>query len=233
MSVTAIIPARGGSKGITRKNLQTIDGVSLIGRAVNSAKRAKSVDRVYVSTDSHEIALEAEKHAAVSIIRTDELSLDSTSSEAVIQDAIPRIGAIEIVVFVQCTSPFIESSDIDEAVAMVRDGGYDSVFSAVEDHGFRWERNGEFLRPILHSSKNRPRRQDLPNRFLETGAFYVFRSEGFQKARSRFFGRIGLVLVNKLHQIDIDTIQDLDMARKLAKIISKRETVSDWDPLDP
>lgn len=226
MTVVALIPARGGSKGIKDKNLQEIEGVTLIGRAVKSAMAAKSVGAVYVSTDSTRISVEAERWGAVSIVRPPELSVDTASSESAILHALQKIENVHLVVFVQCTSPFIFSADIDKAIDLVRRGKYDSVFSSVEDHGFRWELDGDSLQPLMHNSKERLRRQELPERFMETGAFYVFTAEGFLTSGSRFHGRVGHVVVNPLSQIDVDNDNDLQRARKLA-------TLLDHDSRDP
>lgn len=217
MSVVAIIPARGGSKGVKDKNLQKIGGVSLIGRAVRSAKLAQNINKVFVSTDSIEISKEAEKFGAETIFRPTAISGDEASSELALHHALSVIERVKSVVFIQCTSPFIQSTDLEQAVDLVNNKVFDSVFSAVEDHGFRWELQGDSLMPIGHSMKLRPRRQDLPSRFLETGAFYAFSSDGFLESNSRFHGRVGHVLVDKFFQIDIDDYEDLKQAQKISQ----------------
>lgn len=217
MNAVAIIPARGGSKGIKDKNLQEVGGVSLVGRAIRSAKLAQKIQEVYVSTDSPVIAEEAKRWGAKTIARPPEISTDESSSESAIQHAMGQIGETSIIVFIQCTSPFIKSTEIDRAVEMIESDKYDSVFSAVEDHGFRWQENGDGLEPLGHNTQIRPRRQELPNRFLETGAFYAFRSEGFLNAGSRFHGRVGHVLLNKFLHVDIDEDGDIRWARQISK----------------
>ena len=216
MMNVAIIPARGGSKGIKDKNLQEVGGVSLVGRAIRSAKLAQSIREVYVSTDSPLIAEEAKRWGGKTIIRPADLSADESSSESAIKHALEQIGEVGIVVFIQCTSPFIRGAELDLAVEFVKSGKYDSVFSAVEDHGFRWQETTEGLVPIGHSVANRQRRQELPKRFLETGAFYVFRSKGFMEAGSRFHGSVGNVLVDKTFRIEIDDFEDLSQSRAIA-----------------
>ena len=212
----AIIPARGGSKGITDKNLQPVHGVPLVTRAIRSALGAIHIDRVYVSTDSERIAAVAESAGAHVIKRPHDLADDTASSESAVLHALEQLPEAKTVVFIQCTSPFIDPQDLDTAVQKVRDGLFDSVFSAVEDHGFRWvERNGE-MEPIGHSHNNRPRRQDLGTQMLETGAFYVFSANGLKDSGSRFHGRIGAVRVAKREALEIDSLEDLQIARELA-----------------
>lgn len=212
----AIIPARGGSKGITDKNLQPVAGVPLVSRAVRAARASAHIDEVYVSTDSEKIASVARSEGAGVIERPEEISGDTASSESAILHAISELPEADIVVFIQATSPFISSADLDLACEMVSSGSFDMVFSGVEDHGFRWEeREGEF-HPLGHEASSRPRRQDLPHRVLETGAFYVFRASGITESGSRFHGRIGVVEVTRETAIEIDSYDDLELARRIA-----------------
>lgn len=216
MSTVAIIPARGGSKGITDKNLQPVHGVPLVARAIRAALGAVTIDRVYVTTDSDRIAAVAESNGAHVIKRPVEISDDQASSESAILHALEQLTDVSLVVFIQCTSPFIDPHDLDRATRMVIDGECDVAFSALEDHGFRWELRSGYLDPLGHELGKRPRRQDLPKRVLETGAFYVFRPSGIESSGSRFHGRIKAVEVTRREALEIDTLEDLQMARELA-----------------
>jgi YrbI family 3-deoxy-D-manno-octulosonate 8-phosphate phosphatase len=219
----AIIPARGGSKGIIDKNLQSVHGVPLVVRAIRSCLDAVSIDQVFVTTDSERIASIAESHGARVIRRPNDLASDESSSEDALLHALRDIPDATTVAFVQCTSPFIDPRDIDRAVALVADGSFDSVFSGLPDHSFRWEETADGWHPVGHDMAERPRRQDLPPRVIETGAFYVFTSDGFQAAGSRFHGRVGVVAVSPGHAIEIDTADDLQIARELNPRVDRRE----------
>lgn len=120
--VVAVIPARGGSKGVPGKNLRRVGGVSLVARAAASCLAAGSIDEVYVSTDDDEVAAEARAAGGSVIDRPADLAGDLASSESALLHALDVLGAagrsVDIVVFVQCTSPFIAASDLDAAVAM-------------------------------------------------------------------------------------------------------------------
>jgi len=213
----AIIPARGGSKGITDKNLQPVGGIPLIARAIRSALASPAIDEVYVSTDSDRIA-EAARVAEVGVIaRPEDISGDTASSESAILHAITELPEAEIVVFIQATSPFIDPADLSKACDMVTSGEFDMAFSGVEDHGFRWEEHDGVFHPIGHEASSRPRRQDLPHRILETGAFYVFRASGIVESGSRFHGRIGVVEVARHNAMEIDSYDDLELARRIAQ----------------
>lgn len=212
----AIIPARGGSKGIIDKNLQSVRGVPLVVRAIRSCQDAFTIERVYVSTDSERIAQVADSHGARVIRRPRELATDQSSSEDALLHALDNIPDATTIAFIQATSPFIGFRDLDRAVKLVDSGDYDVVFSGVEHHSFRWEETEDGWQPVGHSMAHRPRRQDLPPTVIETGAFYVFTREGFLSAKSRFHGRVGVVEVSSRDAFEIDTPEDLQLAREIS-----------------
>lgn len=223
MVSVAIIPARGGSKGIIDKNLQSVRGVPLVVRAIRSCLQAFSIDRVYVTTDSERIASVAESNGARVIRRPRELAADDSSSEDALLHALDDIPDATTVAFVQCTSPFIDPRDLDRATKMVTAGEFDVVFSGLVDHTFRWEKGDAGWHPVGHDMAKRPRRQDLPERVIETGAFYVFTRDGFVAAKSRFHGRVGVVEVSPREALEIDTHDDLQMAREIGQHSEARE----------
>lgn len=239
-TAVAIIPARGGSKQIPRKNLERVGGVPLVARAVHAARAAACFDLVIVSTDDDEIAVAAEEAGARVIRRPAELSGDTATSEAAILHALDELERegerFEVVAFLQATSPFLPSAALADAVAEVQQGESDSVFSAVETYGFLWRRGADgTAEAINHEAGHRPRRQDREPHYLETGAFYVFRFDGFRTHRHRFFGRIGIAPVSEETAIEIDDAAQLQAARALAVLhespvrIPVRAVVTDFD----
>jgi YrbI family 3-deoxy-D-manno-octulosonate 8-phosphate phosphatase len=228
--VAAIIPARGGSKQVPRKNLARVGGVPLIERAVRAAAAAEGVDMVVVSTDDDEIAAVAVAAGARIIRRPAEISGDTASSESAILhalDELDRAGEpVDIVAFLQVTSPFLPSAALAAGIADVQAGTYDSAFSAHETYGFLWRRDESGAAvAVNHEASHRPRRQDREPHHLETGAFYVFRADGFRTHRHRFFGRIGIVEVPEETALEIDDAQQLAMATALAATIDKPEAI--------
>jgi len=225
----AVIPARGGSKGVPRKNLRRVGGIPLIGRAIAAARAADRIDRVVVSTDDPQIAAVAREWGAEVVMRPDELSGDTASSESAVGhalDELARFGVgVDIVILLQATSPFIDPADLDAAVERVSAGESDTVFSAVESWGFLWRTapNGGSARAravgINHDHRRRPRRQEREPEFLETGAFYVMDAAGFRQAKHRFFGSIGVALVPGAHAIEIDTEEQLALASAIAPFV--------------
>lgn len=224
--MVAVIPARGGSKGVPGKNLRRVGGVSLVARAVAACLAAERIDAVWVSTDSPEIAGEARAAGAAVIERPADLAGDRASSEAALCHALEALAEqdneVEVLVFVQCTSPFIQPGDLDAAVALVATGEADSVFSAVDNHTFLWRPVGDTVVGVNHDAAQRLRRQDRDPEFRETGAFYVLRTELFVQTRHRFFGRTKVVLVPELTALEIDTEADLSLASELASQLDPR-----------
>jgi YrbI family 3-deoxy-D-manno-octulosonate 8-phosphate phosphatase len=224
----AVIPARGGSKGVPGKNLMRIGGVSLVARAVRACRAATAVDAVYVSTDDADIARAALAAGAGVISRPAELAGDTASSEAALEHALGYLDwvdvATDILVFVQCTSPFLDPRDLDRAVRIVVDGDADSVFAGVETYDFLW-RGVPGRGPVdlvegqNHDRSHRPRRQERNPDYRETGAFYVMDGPGFRAARHRFFGRTAVVGVPALTAIEIDTLDDVALAAALAPVL--------------
>jgi len=218
--VGAIILARGGSKGVPGKNVARVGGVPLVARAVRAALAASSVDLVAVSTDGEDIAREARAAGAEVIDRPAELAADTSTSEAALLHAVQHLRErgtpLDIIVFIQPTSPFILAGDIDAAVARVAAGEADVAFSAFETYAFLWaERDGGAV-GVNHDHSFRPRRQDREPHFQETGAFYVMRADGFERAGFRFFGRVAIQPVSEDWAIEIDTPAELERARLLA-----------------
>lgn len=216
----AIIPARGGSKGVPGKNLRRVGGIPLVERAVRAASAASGVDLVVVSTDDAAIAAVAEGAGARVVARPAELAGDTASSESALLHALDVLeseGArVGTVVFVQATSPFIPSEGIAEAVDQIVSGRFDSVFSAYETFGFLWRRNAEGrAAAINHDAAHRPRRQDREPHYLETGAFYAFDAVGFRRFQHRFFGQVGIVEVPESSAVEIDDEQQLALAEAL------------------
>lgn len=232
-NVVAIIPARGGSKGAPGKNLMRIGGRSLVVRAVEACRTAASIDAVYVSTDDADIARAAQEAGAGVISRPAALADDRASSESALEHALQYLDWVDVMadvlVFVQCTSPFIDPSALDRGVAMVAQGEADSAFAAVETYAFLWRTVAGAGKAEVtgqnHDREIRLRRQDRAPDWRETGAFYVLSVPGFLAARHRFFGRTDVVPVSPLTAIEIDTLDDVAIAAALAPMLDPRPVV--------
>jgi YrbI family 3-deoxy-D-manno-octulosonate 8-phosphate phosphatase len=223
----AVIPARGGSKGVPGKNLRRVAGRSLVERAVDACVAATAIDTAYVSTDDAEIAAAARAAGAEVVERPAEISGDTASSESALLHALDTLasagGDPEVVVFVQCTSPFLDPDDLDEAVRRISAGEADAVFAAVPTYEFLWRSGPDGqVSGINHDAAYRPRRQDREPHFRETGAFYAMSVSGFRESRHRFFGRTSIVGVSELSAVEIDDEHDLVLASALAPALDRR-----------
>jgi N-acylneuraminate cytidylyltransferase len=211
-----IIPARGGSKGIPRKNLKKVNGISLVERALRSALKSK-VDQVIVSTDDKDISDVAISYGATLHNRSAENSGDSASTESAILEVIETFESNwpsnSVVGFIQPTSPFISIETINECFELAEKGH--SSFSAKYFHGFSWEKLEKWV-PINHPLEFRPRRQDLNEKVVETGAIYCFPLKQFKEKKYRFCSEPKPVMVNSITGIEIDDSSELELANLLA-----------------
>ncbi|MFG3248422.1 cytidylyltransferase domain-containing protein [Streptomyces sp. NPDC048187] len=228
--VLAVIPARGGSKGVPAKNLAPVGGVPLVVRAVRECRAARLVTDVVVSTDDQAIAAAAREAGAEVVLRPAAIAGDTATSEAAVLHAMDAHealhgAAVDVVLLVQCTSPFLVREDIDGVAGAVVEDGADSAVTVAPFHGFVW-RDGadkaggaEGGHGVNHDKSYRPRRQDRPQDLLETGAAYAMAARGFREHRHRFFGRTDLVRTDPARVLEIDDPHDLARARALAPLL--------------
>jgi YrbI family 3-deoxy-D-manno-octulosonate 8-phosphate phosphatase len=228
----AIIPARGGSKGIPRKNVRPVGGKPLIGWTIEAALASKRVDRVAVSTDDPEIAEVARRFGAGVIDRPAEISGDSASSEAALLHALDRLESDEgeapgLLVFLQCTSPLTAPEDIDGTIEAMERQGADTALAVVPFHYFLWRRDdsGDSL-GINHDRRVRPLRQEREPQFLEAGAVYVMKVDGFRRARHRFFGKTAMYEMPAERRWEIDDPVDLEVAEVLLRSRSRADRLA-------
>ncbi|MGW0186143.1 cytidylyltransferase domain-containing protein [Streptomyces sp. NPDC003362] len=225
--VLAVIPARGGSKGVPAKNLAPVGGVPLVARAVRECRATRLVTDVVVSTDDQAIAEAARAAGAEVVLRPAAIAGDTATSEAAVLHAMDTHEAlhgspVDVVLLVQCTSPFLVREDVDGVAAAVAENGADTAVTVAPFHGFVWrdaadgDDGGAF--GVNHDKSFRPRRQDRPQDLLETGAAYAMDAPGFREHRHRFFGRTELVRTDPARVLEIDDPHDLARARALAPL---------------
>ena len=185
MKNIAIIPARGGSKGISGKNICEVNGKPLIAFSIEAALQAMFVDRVVVSTDDKAIADVSIQYGAEVIQRPADISGDLASSESALLHVLDVLDKKEnyrpeLLVFLQCTSPLTLPGDIDGTIEALLENGADTAFAAAPFHYYVWSQGvGGDMIGINHDKKNRLMRQQRQDQFIETGAVYVMRVPGF------------------------------------------------------
>jgi N-acylneuraminate cytidylyltransferase len=217
LNIVAIIPARGGSKGIPGKNVIDFCGKPLLAWSILQALDAKSVSRVYVSSDDDHILQVATSYGAHPIRRPAELASDTSSSETALLHVLDEIGRSaamvpDLVVFLQATSPLREPEDIDGAVHKIIAAHADSLFSAAVLEDFCvWKKTGGEFKGLTFDPFNRGIRQDREPLFLENGSIYVFRPEVLRRFGNRLGGEIAIFEMPYWKSFEIDTIEDLDV----------------------
>lgn len=210
MRTLAVIPARGGSKGIPRKNLRPFGGSPLLTWSIAAARGAERVDRVMVTTDSEEIAEVAARAGAGVHMRSAALARDAVTLDPVVFDALQQAEAdadsrFDAVVTIQPTSPLLSAQSIDRALSLLDTrADVDSVLSVVDDTHLAWEVRDGIARPAYASRQNR---QALPRRMRETGGILATR-RGHVTLAGRLGPRVELLPLSTIEGIDIDSEDD-------------------------
>jgi YrbI family 3-deoxy-D-manno-octulosonate 8-phosphate phosphatase len=223
MECLAIIPARGGSKGIPRKNIRPLFGKPLIAYNIEQARLARLVQRVVVSTDDPEIGAIARQYGAEVVWRPAEISGDTASSESALLHALEYLRQSEgyqpdLLVFLQCTSPLTLAEDIDGTIQSLLDAQADTALAVIPFHYFIWKTGGSGEAVgVNHDKRVRPLRQEREPQYLETGAVYVMRVPGFLGARHRFFGKTALYKMPAERRLEIDDPVDFRIAETLVR----------------
>jgi N-acylneuraminate cytidylyltransferase len=213
MSVLAIIPARGGSRGIPRKNIKALMGKPLIGWTIDVAEQSSCVDRIIVSTEDEEIASVARKLGAdVPFIRPAELAADDTPGISPVLHVISQLPNYDWVLLLQPTSPLRSPEDIDGIWQFCQEQGAPSAVSVCEvgEHPYLMYKcdTAQRLEPIIKGRPDVACRQDLPPVYALNGALYLARTEWLLK-RQDFIGQdtLGYIMPPE-RSVDLDTPQD-------------------------
>jgi len=224
--IIAIIPARGGSKRVPRKNLLPLRGKPLIAYTIEQAMRSRLVSRTIVSTDDDEIAEVARQYGAEVIKRPPELSGDTASSEAALLHVVGWLAEQEnyqpdILVFLQCTSPIRKESDIDNAIGAFLEKQADSLFSAYRFRKYIWQVQNGAASPINYDYRHRWREQDFPHQVLENGSIFVFKTSLLQEQGNRLGGKIAVYEMDELSSIQIDSEEDILLCNCIMEMLER------------
>jgi YrbI family 3-deoxy-D-manno-octulosonate 8-phosphate phosphatase len=213
----AVIPARQGSKSVPGKNRRVIAGRSLVGWVIAAALEAATVDRVIVTTDDPAVEEIAVAMGADLHHRSAESATDSAPTENVLREVLEAVGP-EDFVLLQATSPLTTAADIDRAVGLFDEGGFDSVVSAAPQRRFLWERQaGGEGRPVNYDPRSRPRRQEMEPILVENGAVYVSSADLLEREGSRLGGRIGILEMAPETYFELDEPEDWDVVASLLR----------------
>lgn len=232
--VLAIIPARGGSRGIPKKNLRSINGKPLISYTIKEALNSEYIDRVILSTDSEEIAQVAREYGAeVPFKQSKETSSHDSSGLSCILEVLEKLKKFEnyspeIVVYLQPTSPFRSTEQIDQAIKlMLDDEELDGAFGVikVEHHPYMMFKRGEnnLMIPALNIKDRPMRRQEFPELYVTNASVYVIRGKYFDEARDPqpycpiFEGKVKAIIMDSFSSMDINEEKDLVISEMMIK----------------
>ena len=226
-AVLALIPARGGSKGLPGKNILPLAGQSLVARAGAVARESGVVDRIVLSTDAQDIADEGRRAGIeVPFMRPEALARDETPMLPVIRHALEALAADrwlpDVILLLQPTSPLRQPAHLRDAVAMLRDTGADSVVSVVEvprhmspDYVMQIADGG--LKPFLPEGERTTRRQDARPAYVRDGTVYAFRRETIERHGSIYGARCVPLILRPEESVTIDVAEDWAAAERLLR----------------
>lgn len=200
--ILGVTPARGGSKGVPRKNIRPLAGKPLIAWTIEAALASKRLDRYVVSTEDPEITETARRHGAEVLDRPRELATDEASTLAVLQHLISRVEA-DTVVLLQATSPVREEGLIDRCIERFLETKADSLATG-------------FLCRYTEYGTNNRRRQETPGFFYDDGNVYILRAENIRRG-DRFGKRIERVILDREQNVEIDEEFDCWLAEQVLR----------------
>lgn len=204
--VVALIPLRGGSKSIPKKNIRNIAGKPLCSYVIKTAVQIKDIDEVIVSTDSEEImAIVRQIDSKVRILkRPPELATDTSSTEETMLHLAKNVK-FDILITIQATSPLITAQDLRNGLSKFKEENLDSLVTGVRISRFFWKETGE---PVNYDYVHRPRRQDFKGWIMENGAFYITSRQILEQNKCRLGGKIGILEMSPETGIEIDEPKD-------------------------
>lgn len=206
MFILGITPARGGSKGIPRKNIKIIAGKPLLAWTIEVAKKSKLLSKYVVSTENDEIASVARKYGAEVLLRPPEIATDEASTLSVLQHAVEKIPC-DTVVSIQATSPIRKPGLIDECIQEFIDNDYDSLATGFMCKYIEYGKDVEYFGKEL-------RRQDIQGFFYDDGNVYIIKTDLIRKG-DRYGKKIGRKIISKWENVEIDDEFDFWLAERI------------------
>lgn len=222
MKIISIIPARGGSKGLPGKNIIDLAGKPLIAWTIEASLKSKYISKTIVSSDDNKILEVSAQFGSEILKRPNELALDTTPSEPVIEHVLNSIDDIEeydYLILLQPTSPLRDEKDIDNAIELLKEKNATALISTKQIDNkilkaFKNDKNG-YLKGISNNEYPFMRRQDLPNVFMPNGAIYIVSVNDFLKTKKLFADKTISFEMSEEKSFDVDTIDDLELINKV------------------
>ena len=229
MKTVAIIPARGGSKGIPGKNILELAGLPLIAYSIIAAKHSKYIERVIVTTDDQEISQISKEYGAEVIQRPTKLADDIIMPDASVVHAIEYLikqdnYRPDCIVFLQPTSPIRLYNDIDNAIDIFLEDQADTVFSAVNIHPLFWKKRQSSFVPVNYDPQKRERRQDYDSLLVENGSIYISNVSTYLEKKVRFGKKVKAYIMESYTLFEIDEPSDFKLLESIMHALNKLGT---------
>jgi len=227
--VYAIIPARGGSKGVPKKNIKKLNGIPLINYSIKYAQ-SSYIDNIIITTDCNDIKeIVSESFPNLNKIkilnRPSKFATDEASTESVIKHVIDSNSFEQnaILILLQPTSPLRPKNSLNKLLEKFIDKNYDSLLTLSPIHPLTWKINDNNIK-CMYDYLNRPRRQDInPKDYIydENGSVYIFSIDIFKKEYNRLGGKIGYFIFSEDYGRQIDTKLDFNILESISKHLEK------------
>ena len=222
--VLAVVPARGGSKGLPRKNVLPLAGRPLITHTIDAAAGAATIDQVLVNTDDDEIAAVADASRCQVVRRPDSMGSDLAKVDPLLIWSVETFELthnqrVDVVVLLYPTAPLRRSESIDQTVRRVTEQGCDSALTLTEDTSYLWRiaDDGTAAPTNYEPARRAPRQTEAWNQYRENKAVYVVGRDRLLHTKCRLGGRIGYVTMPPAESVDIDSAADLAVAEALLR----------------
>ena len=228
--IYAIIPARGGSKGVPKKNIKKLNGIPLINYSIEYALSSSYIDHIIITTDCDDIKNKiissfTDLRKIIILDRPSELATDEATTESAIEHVIKTklLKKEDILILLQPTSPLRPKGSLNELLEKFIDQNYDSLLTLSPIHPLTWKINNDNIE-CMYDYLNRPRRQDIePKDYIydENGSVYVFSVDNFKKTNNRLGGKIGYFIFPEDYGKQIDTQLDFNILESISKYLKK------------
>lgn len=221
MNTIMVVPARGGSQGIPRKNVKLLKGRPLITWVLEAGMRVAEIDQIVVTTDDSEIekaALSVNSEKILCFRRSPETATSTATSESALLE-VARQYPCRHLMLVQATSPLVGADDLSLALARYVQSGADSLLTVARQKRFIWEEDDSgWAHPVNYNPANRPRRQDFDGFLVENGAIYITDRDRFLDSGSRLHGRIAIHEMSPESYFELDDPMDWPAVEALLSV---------------
>ena len=223
----AIIPARGCSKGVPKKNIKKFLGKPLIEHSINYAKESKYIEKIILTTDNEEIKKIGENNNITVVDRPKEISGDKATTESAIEHVISlfKFSINTTIILLQPTSPLRPKNSLDKMIKIFNKQLYDSMLTLSPIHPLTWKIYNKKTE-CMYDYSNRPRRQDFKEKNLiydENGSVYIFTNKIFIEKNNRLGGKIGHYIFKEEYGRQIDTPLDFKLLETIGKYLKRIE----------